>query len=176
MVATFKPEAFSPVTPTPETPTPQALQRIGIKRFINSFGTSIQAHLKTALYQFHGDVEASGLSEEERKLYPEGLKLTIKADGFEQFTFLKRKHAALRYRIKKTAPTIKTLLIIHLPLGGKVTTGSLEGPCRVIDVASGRFVDGVYELDCEQIPVSTREQLTQILNDAGLSIGEGGES
>jgi hypothetical protein len=168
----------------PETFTPQELQRIWIKRFINSFGTSIRAHLKSALYQFHGDVEASGLSEEERKLYPEGLKLTIKADGFEQFAFLKRKHAALRYRIKKSAPTIRTLLIIHLPLGEKVPTkyrglnlqaGSLEGPCRVIDIASGRFIDGIYELDCEQIPVLTREQLTQILDDAGLAIDEEGD-
>jgi hypothetical protein len=155
--------------------TPQELQRIWIKRFINSFGTSIRAHLKSALYQFHGDVEASGLSEEERKLYPEGLKLTIKADGFEQFAFLKRKHAALRYQIKQTAPTIKTLLITHLPLRKKVPTGSIDGPCRVIDIASGRFVDGVYALDCEQTPVLTREQLTKILDDEGLYIDEEGE-
>lgn len=165
--------------------TPQELERTWINRFINSFGTSIQTHLKTALYQFHGDVEASGLSEEEGELYPEGLKLTIKADGFEQFAFLKRKHAALRYRIKKSAPTIRTLLIIHLPLGEKVPTkyrglnlqaGSLEGPCRVIDIASGRFIDGIYELDCEQIPGLTREQLTQILDDAGLAIDEEGDA
>jgi hypothetical protein len=159
------------------------LQRIWYDRLVRSFDKPIRSRLEPTYYCLYHDEEFLPLSETQQIKVPAGLKLRLNAATIDDFIFLRQKYNALRYRIKASSP-IETLLIVYLAVGEKTPTKhkgvSLRsaagwGPCRAIDIVSGRYLDTWYKIAPDRIPVLTPEQLAEILGEFGFTANEEGE-
>jgi hypothetical protein len=156
--------------------TPQRdLERAFIDKFCGSFNKDFRKILDNVGFSFTVDGEPQGV-----------LKLRLSVQTQKEYLALKRKWQALRYRLRKLAPPVKQLIVLHLFMGERVPTkhkgmfvrGALNVPCPclIIDVYTGTLAETTVDLGEFLNPsVLNAQQTEQLFTGLFGKSNQGGE-
>lgn len=151
------------------------LERAFIDKFCGSFNKDFQKVLEKAGFRFTVDKEPQGM-----------LKLQLSVHSLEEYLALKRKWQALRYRLRKLAPPVKQLTILHLFMSDRIPTKhkgvfvrqtlDIPCPCLFIDIYGGTLTETTVDVgEFLNVPALNPEQAIKLFTELFGKLNKGGQ-